>query len=155
MKISIAIFFLPRANFHFCGIQELYFSSERKAWCGVSFCFEAHPKEGCGTCSFTVSPQCHVCSLTSQRLITVTLNEPSCLVPGLILITILCLWIEEMREERLACLLPVKHTQKQQFTQKPSLCFLCCQARQQMLDLEDFIVCLGKNSSFSVWGAIT
>lgn len=57
---------------------------------GLSFCFEEHLKEGCGTCSCSVSPQCHLCSLTFQRLITVALSEPSCLVPGLILITILC-----------------------------------------------------------------
>lgn len=35
-------------------------------------------------------------------------------------------WIGETREEQLAWLLPVKRTQKQQFTQKPPLCFLCC-----------------------------
>ena len=65
--------------------------AERKRWCSVSFCLEEHLKEGSGTCSFPVSPQCHLCSLTFQRLITVALNEPSCLVPGLILIIMLCL----------------------------------------------------------------
>jgi hypothetical protein len=49
-------------------------------------------------------------------------------------------WMEKRREEWLAWRLHVKPTQKQQFTQKPPLCFLCCQAHQQRLDLADFIV---------------
>lgn len=65
-------------------------------------------------------------------------------------------WIEETREERLACLLPVKHIQKQRFTQKLSLCFLCCRARQQTnAGPWRFYCLLERNSSFSVWGAIT
>lgn len=61
------------------------------------------------------------------------------------------MWIEEMREEELAWLLPVKHTQKQQFTQKPLLCFLCCQALQQKAECCIFYCFLERSSSSSVW----
>lgn len=38
---------------------------------------------------------------------------------------------------------------------KPLLCRPCCQAHRQRLDLADFIVCLERNSSSSVLGAIS
>lgn len=77
--VEFRIFIFPRNH---C-------AEKKKDGIGASFCFKDHLKEGCGTCSFTMSPQRHSCSLTFQRLITVALSELSCLVPGLILITIL------------------------------------------------------------------